>query len=122
MHCTTECQWSSSSWLQKTITPAVIKGQQQYHEQLGAKIEEWARVHPHETAAPPAPQVQDDKQQRRPDVPKLGMGAQRRAHNGEVSLYDHALAIPHNPVMLAVIGFLLSIIMLQWLTLSDECD
>jgi hypothetical protein len=48
MYCTTQCDWSSSSWLKSTITPAVIKGQKEHHQQLVAKIKGWIKDHPDE--------------------------------------------------------------------------
>ena len=50
MYGTTQCDWSSSSWLQGTITPAVIKGQRSHHEQLSRKISEWIKAHPDDYA------------------------------------------------------------------------
>lgn len=44
--CTTQCDWSSSSWLKGTITPAVIKGQKEHHQQLVKKIRRWIKDHP----------------------------------------------------------------------------
>lgn len=46
MYCTTQTDWSSSSLLKSTITPAVIKGQKSYHQRLTRKIREWVRSHP----------------------------------------------------------------------------
>ena len=53
MYCTTQTDWSSSSFLKSTITPAVIKGQKSYHQRLTAKIREWVKVHPSEFGVDP---------------------------------------------------------------------
>ena len=46
MYCTTQCDWSASSMLKSTITPAVIKGQKEYHQSWLAAIKEWIEDHP----------------------------------------------------------------------------
>ena len=46
MYCTTQCDWSASSMLKSTITPAVIKGQKEYHQVWLAALKEWIQDHP----------------------------------------------------------------------------
>jgi hypothetical protein len=46
MYCTTQCDWSASSMLKSTITPAVIKGQKEYHQKWLSTLKEWIDAHP----------------------------------------------------------------------------
>jgi hypothetical protein len=46
MYCTTQCDWSASSMLKSTITPAVIKGQKEYHQSWLSALKEWIDAHP----------------------------------------------------------------------------
>lgn len=52
MYCTTQCDWSSSSMLNSTITPAVIKGQKEYHQNWLAALKEWIDGHPDDFTTP----------------------------------------------------------------------
>jgi len=46
LYCTTQCDWSASSMLKSTITPAVIKGQKEYHVKLVDAVNDWIADHP----------------------------------------------------------------------------
>ncbi|ORX38733.1 hypothetical protein BD324DRAFT_622133 [Kockovaella imperatae] len=98
MYVTTECDWSSSSWLKGTITPAVIKGQRSHHEQLAKKVNEWIKSH---DMADVVVEV---------STPALTEPTETAPW---LDLEKHVSEILGNPVMIALIAVLLAIIILQ---------
>lgn len=102
MYCTTQCDWSSGSWLKGTITPAVIKGQKEHHQQLLAKIHKYITAHPDEFD-----QVSDEEDDRA-SIISVDMPRPK-------SYLEHAQEIPDNPVMLGLLGFLLALMISRWI-------
>ena len=112
MHCTTECDWESSSWLKGTITPAVIKGQREHHKQLARKVSEWIQAHGGQgTVGVEATPVGSDKQVEQRQV---GDNLEDSPALAQLSdLWSHASQITRNPVMIGIIAVLLAIVLLK---------
>ncbi|WVQ69663.1 uncharacterized protein L199_007883 [Kwoniella botswanensis] len=96
IHCTTQVDWSSSSILKGTITPAVIKGQKEHHQQLIRAITEWVKAHPDEFTGVEAEQVEvrheaEIEQSTEEVKEKIGK-----------TIMEHAGEIPDNPVMVVI--------------------
>lgn len=113
MYCTTQCDWSSGSWLKSTITPAVIKGQKEHHQQLVKKIRSHVKAHPDDFA-----QVAGDDV----DAEEEDAAVEDESGGGEVAteekdLSAHVKEITENPAMLGVVGLcvlLLLTLLYQW--------
>jgi hypothetical protein len=104
MYCTTQCDWSSSSWLKGTITPAVIKGQKEHHQQLTKKIRSWIHSHPEEFGVD-ADDVDDDLTAGSEEVEVVTQRGEGK------SLGQHLREIRENPVTLGMVGLCLVLLL-----------
>lgn len=105
LYCTTQCDWSSSSMLKGTITPAVIKGQKEYHEKLVSAIKDWIKVHPDDfqtAAGSKGGEVQEEKTgETEGNVPeKSPDGARTQVAQQQKGAMELLGEIPENPIML----------------------
>ncbi|WVR08380.1 hypothetical protein IAU60_005435 [Kwoniella sp. DSM 27419] len=122
MYCTTQCDWSSGSWLKSTITPAVIKGQKEHHQQLTKKIREWIKARPDEFSVDEG-EVDSAEESTHQDEVDAGEKSAGDTPTPPKSLVDHALEIPSNPVSLGMAGLcllLLLTLVYQWTAQSAE--
>ncbi|WVQ98399.1 hypothetical protein IAU59_005522 [Kwoniella sp. CBS 9459] len=113
MYCTTQCDWSASSWLKSTITPAVIKGQKGYHQKLAKKIREWVKDHPDEFGTKPEHLPSEgelenatvsDGESNDITTTEFQKGNGIAVVTKQTAWIDHAMEIPGNPVMLIITG------------------
>jgi len=117
MYCTTQCDWSSGSWLKGTITPAVIKGQKEHHQQLTKKIRSHIKSHPDDFAQGAG----DDADAGEDDAGEEGELADGNGGDTvttqDKDLAAHLKEITEDPVMLGVVGLcvlLLLTLLYQW--------
>lgn len=115
MHCTTECDWESSSWLKSTITPAVIKGQREHHKQLAKKISGWIQAHGGEqsVAVEAVPVSGGSGKVSATSHPESATVQESNPLSHLEDLWGHASQITGNPVMIGIIAVLLAIILLK---------
>ncbi|KAK4688963.1 hypothetical protein P7C73_g1141, partial [Tremellales sp. Uapishka_1] len=115
MYCTTQCDWSASSWLKSTITPAVIKGQKEYHQELNRKIRSWVKVHPNEFGE--VGDVEEDEVT--VEEVKEGMVPETKGETtGAAVMTAPTSSIPEKSVLLGIIWFLVLVILYQFITSS----
>lgn len=139
MFCTTQCDWSSSSWLKSTITPAVIKGQKEYHTQLAHKIRTWIKEHPEDFPTEDNGDNDDDAwdegehehdSSAEPISAKTMSDGHSKVHNEHLA--DHQIAsgpaktmpdymseVVENPIMMAIVGVMGLVIFYQWMLLRN---
>ncbi len=106
MLCTTQCDWASSSWLKGTITPAVIKGQKEHHQQLSKKIRSWVRDHSKEFR-----QIESVEAGKAEEV--TTQSVQLETMTSSKSYIAHAQDISRNPVMMGIVGLLCLLLLYQ---------
>lgn len=132
VYCSTQVDWSSSSLLKGTVTPAVIKGQKEHYRDLVDSARRWIRSHPEEFTQPPSQQQdgQDGTAPKRKGLPGRGVSFREPSEAGEgagasgieqagemkvrppllsrsssysdKTMLEYAMEIPANPVMLAI--------------------
>ncbi|WVW82656.1 hypothetical protein I302_104667 [Kwoniella bestiolae CBS 10118] len=95
IHCTTQVDWSSSSLLKGTITPAVIKGQKEHHQQLVQAITEWVKGHPDDFG------VSREHVEIKHETEIEHTTEEVKEKIGK-TIIEHAGEIPDNPVMLVI--------------------
>jgi hypothetical protein len=90
MYSTTQCDWTASSYLQKYITPAVVKGQKEYHQDITRKMRAWIASHPEDFGVvhgiediPPTPSSPSSTDQPSTQVTKPGDTPQGTEQRGE---------------------------------------
>ncbi|OCF71452.1 hypothetical protein I204_07510 [Kwoniella mangroviensis CBS 8886] len=96
IHCTTQVDWSSSSILKGTITPAVIKGQKEHHQQLIRAITEWVKARPDEFTGVEAEHVEVKHEA------EIEQSTEEVKEKIGKTIMEHAEEIPDNPVMLII--------------------
>ncbi|WVF72553.1 hypothetical protein IAT40_007370 [Kwoniella sp. CBS 6097] len=132
MYCTTECAWSASSWLKGTITPAVIKGQKEYHQKLAKKVRDWIKAHPEEFGTRPEHLPSEgelEKAAAADEAPKevttqLQEGIGSAVVSRETPWLDYAMEIPENPVMVIVVALCVALLLINLYLLlfrGDTC-
>ncbi|WWC69066.1 uncharacterized protein I206_103002 [Kwoniella pini CBS 10737] len=107
IHCTTQVDWSSSSLLKGTITPAVIKGQKEHHQQLIKGMTEWVKSHPGDFKG-----VDQDKVEIKHEV-EIPQTEDTVNEKVGKTLLQYAGDIPDNPVMLAITILFLVLLLLN---------
>ncbi|WWC89636.1 uncharacterized protein L201_004561 [Kwoniella dendrophila CBS 6074] len=98
IHCTTQVDWSASSMLKSTITPAVIKGQKEHHRQLLEFMTNWVKQHPDDFKGVDSSQVEvkhETEVEHRPEMDTVNEKVGK-------TIMGHAREIPENPVMLVI--------------------
>ena len=117
IYCTTQCDWSSSSWLKGAITPAVIKGQKEHHQQLTKKIRTWISEHPqdygieHQDLTDNADDngnseaIVSSVQNNDTDIHPVDQGEDK-------GLVGYASEVPQNPIMLGIVGLCVILLLL----------
>ncbi|OCF38519.1 hypothetical protein I317_07700 [Kwoniella heveanensis CBS 569] len=120
MYCTTQCDWSASSWLKGTITPAVIKGQKEYHQKLAKKVRDWIKARPEEfgTKEEHLPSEGELEKVTAEEAPKdTTTHIQGTVGTAVVTKhtpwFDHAMEIPQNPVMVIVTGLCVTLLIIN---------
>lgn len=122
MYCTTQCDWSSGSWLKSTITPAVIKGQKEHHQQLTKKIRGHVKAHPDEFGVSTAGESDDSSE----GDEKADEAGEATGGGGQVAVKSHGdavEAITENPMMTGLMGLavlLLLGLLYQWTSRPKE--
>jgi len=119
MHCTTQCDWSSGSWLKGTITPAVIKGQKEHHQQLTKKIRQHIKSHPEDFPQNAGDDAGDDADEgeNETDHTDVNEGGDDAVATQDKNIMDHLQDITDNPAMLGIVGLcvlLLLTLLYQW--------
>lgn len=103
MYCTTQCDWSSGSWLKSTITPAVIKGQKEHHQQLVGKIRKHIKAHPADFGVTEG----DEESDTETITEKETVGVESKSSNQDVmTLGRYAKEKPQELAALGIVGLL----------------
>ncbi|WRT66048.1 uncharacterized protein IL334_003000 [Kwoniella shivajii] len=108
IHSTTQVNWSGSSFLKSTITPAVIKGQKEHYRQVVDTALQWINSHREDFGKSPEEKVETEgikESQQSVSVEPI--------ISAEKSLVDHAADIPSNPIMIAISALCALLLFLQ---------
>ncbi|WWD18868.1 hypothetical protein CI109_103323 [Kwoniella shandongensis] len=96
---TTQVDWTGSSMLKSAITPAVIRGQKEHHEQLVSATLDWIDSHREDFG-------KSSEERLEPEIVPVGEGPVTStvplSATSDKTLVDHASDIPGNPIMIAI--------------------
>lgn len=103
--------------LKSTITPAVIKGQKEYHQKLVQNVKKWIKSHPADFggngAGAEGQGAGVEEIDLEVDSEVVTAGGRGTGTGTEKTLWDHAMDVTENPILLGVGGLCVLLLLVE---------